>query len=215
MKTLKYDSILSILLIFMSIGCAKPSSQFFDIPSKVMFGFDQELFSRAMDHQKKGQIESAIALWKRFLLKYPNSHEARNNLGLLYYADDEITKAIYQLGLALKLEAGSNRIKGNLLRALKVEVVIHDENKEYDSAILSYKQIARLSLATEQEKIEREIESLEDKIFEQVKKSNLMDEYLGFLKKYPRSHKNSDEARLWVEKRNKSEQVKKTEQLRF
>ena len=215
MKTLKCNTTLAILLIFMSIGCAKPSSQFFDIPSKIMLRFDQDLFSRAMGHQKKGQIESAIALWKRFLLKYPNSYEARNNLGLLYYADDQIKKAIYQLDLALKLEAGSNRIKGNLLRALKVEVVIHDENKEYDSAILSYKQIARLSLATEQEKIEREIESLEDKIFEQVKKSNLMGEYLGFLKKYPRSHKNSDEARLWVEKRNKSEQVKKTEQLRF
>jgi TolA-binding protein len=170
-----------------------------------MFGFDKELFSRAMDHQKKGQIESAMALWKKFLLKYPNSFEARNNLGLLYYADDQIKQAIYQLGLALKVEAGSNRIKGNLLRALKVEVVIHDENKEYDSAMLGYKQIAKLSLATEQEKIEREIESLEDKIFEQVKKSNLMDEYLRFLKKYPRSHKNSDEARLWVEKRNQSE----------
>ena len=205
MKTLKSSNCLVILLIFMSIGCAKPSSQFFDMPSKVMLGFDQKLFSRAMDHQKKGQIESAIALWKKFLLKYPNSYEARNNLGLLYYADDQIKQAIYQLDLALKLEAGSNRIKENLLRALKVEVVIHDENKEYDSAILVYKQIAKLSLATEKEKIEREIESLEDKIFEQVKKSNLMDEYLGFLKKYPRSHKNSDEARLWVEKRNQSE----------
>jgi tetratricopeptide (TPR) repeat protein len=205
MKTLKYNGILSILLIFISIGCAKPSSQFFDIPSKVMFGFDQKLFSRAMEHQKKGQIESAIALWKKFLLKFPNSYEARNNLGLLYYADDQIKQAIYQLDLALKLEAGSNRIKENLLRALKVEVVIHDENKEYDIAILGYKQIAKLSLATEQEKIEREIEFLEDKIFKQVKKSNLMDEYLGFLKKYPRSYKNSDEARLWVEKRNQSE----------
>jgi len=206
MKTLKPNRTLTILLIFMVIGCAKLSSQFFDMPSKVMLGFDQELFLRAMDHQKKGQIESAVALWKRFLLKYPNSYEARNNLGLLYYADDQIKQAIYQLDLALKLEPGSTRIKGNLLRTLKIEVVIHDENKEYDSAILDYKRIAKLSLATEQEKIEREIESLEDKIFEQVKKSNLMAEYLEFLKKYPRSHKNSDEARLWVEK---------TKQLRF
>ena len=205
MKTLKHDSILVILLIFMSIGCAKPSSQFFDMPSKVMLGFDQKLFSRAMEHQKKGQIESAIALWKKFLLKYPNSYEARNNLSLLYYADDQIKQAIYQLNLALKLEPGSIRIKGNLLRGLKVEVVIHDENKEYDSAILYYKWIAKLSLATEQEKIEREIEALEDKIFKQVQNSNLMAEYLEFLKKYPRSHKNSDEARLWVEKMKQNE----------
>ena len=205
MKILKPNRILVTLLFFMAIGCVKSSSQFFDIPSQIMFGFDRELFSRAMDHQKKGQIESAIALWKKFLLKYPNSFEARNNLGLLYYADDQIKQAIYQLDLALKLESGSTRIKANLLRALKVEVVIHDENKEYDSAILDYKRIEKLSLATEQEKIEREIESLEGKIFEQVKKSNLIDEYLEFLKKYPRSYKNSDEARLWVEKKKQNE----------
>jgi tetratricopeptide (TPR) repeat protein len=205
MKILKPNRILVTLLFFMAIGCVKSSSQFFDIPSKIMFGFDKELFSRAMDHQKKGQIESAMALWKKFLLKYPNSFEARNNLGLLYYADDQIKQAIYQLDLALKLEPGSTRIKANLLRALKVEVVIHDENKEYDSAILDYKRIEKLSLATEQEKIEREIESLEGKIFEQVKKSNLIDEYLEFLKKYPRSYKNSDEARLWVEKKKQNE----------
>ena len=205
MKILKPNRILVTLLFFMAIGCVKSSSQFFDIPSKIMFGFDKELFSRAMDHQKKGQIESAMALWKKFLLKYPNSFEARNNLGLLYYADDQIKQAIYQLDLALKLESGSTRIKANLLRALKVEVVIHDENKEYDSAILDYKRIEKLSLATEQEKIEREIESLEDEIFKQVKKSNLMDEYLGFLQKYPRSYKNSDEARLWVEKKKQNE----------
>ena len=205
MKILKSNRILVTLLFFMAIGCVKSSSQFFDIPSKIMFGFDTELFSRAMDHQKKGQIESAMALWKKFLLKYPNSFEARNNLGLLYYADDQIKQAIYQLDMALKLESDSTRIKANLLRALKVEVVIHDENKEYDSAILDYKRIEKLSLATEQEKIEREIESLEDKIFEQVKKSNLIDEYLEFLKKYPRSYKNSDEARLWVEKKKQNE----------
>ena len=205
MKTLKSTGILVIALIFFALACTKSPSQFFDIPFKVMSGFDNELFLRAMDHQKKGQIESAMALWKKFLLKYPNSFEARNNLGLLYYADDQIKQAIYQLDLALKLESGSTRIKANLLRALKVEVVIHDENKEYDSAILDYKRIEKLSLATEQEKIEREIESLEGKIFEQVKKSNLIDEYLEFLKKYPRSYKNSDEARLWVEKKKQNE----------
>ena len=133
-------------------------------------------------------------------------------MSLLYYANDEITKAIYQLGLALKLEPSSGRIKNNLLRALKIQVAIHDENKDYDSAIKGFKLIAKLSPAKEQEKIERQIEALEDKIFEQVQKSNLMDEYLEFLKKYPRSYKNSDEARLWVEKR---QQIEKTEQLQF
>ena len=135
MKTLKPNSTLCMLLIFMAIACARPPSQFFSLPSQIMFGFDQELFLRAMDSQKKGQIKSAIVLWKKFLQKYPNSFEARNNLSLLYYANDEITKAIYQLNLALKLEPSSGRIKNNLLRALKVKVVIHNENKEYDILI--------------------------------------------------------------------------------
>jgi len=215
MKTLKSTGTLVIALIFFAIACTKSPSQFFDIPSNVIFGFDQELFLKAIDHQKKGQIKSSMVLWKKFLQKYPNSFEARNNLSLLYYASDEITKAIYQLDLALKLKPSSGRIKNNLLRALKIRVAIHDENKEYDSAIKGFKLMAKLSPAKEQEKIERQIEALEDKIFEQVQRSNLMGEYLEFLKKYPRSHKNSDEARLWVEKRKQNEQIEKTEQLQF
>ena len=157
MKTLKSNSILVITLIFFSLACTKLPSQFFDTPSKIIIGFDQDLFSKAMAHQKKGQIESAMALWKKFLQKYPNSFEARNNLSLLYYANDEIKKAIYQLDLALKLEPSSGRIKKNLSRALKIQVAIYDENKEYDYAIKYFKLIAKLSPAKEQEKIERQI----------------------------------------------------------
>ena len=204
MKTLKSTGTLVIALIFFALACTKSPSQFFDIPSNIIFGFDQELFLNAIDHQKKGQIKPAMVLWKKFLQKYPNSFEARNNLSLLYYASDEITKAIYQLDLALKLKPSSGRIKNNLLRVLKIRVAIHDENKEYDSAINGFKLMAKLSPAKEQEKIERQIEALEDKIFEQVKRSNLMGEYLEFLKKYPRSHKNSDEARLWVKERKQN-----------
>ena len=48
------------------------------------------------------------------------------------------------------------------------------------------------------EGVERQIEALEDRIFEQVQKSNSIEEYQGFLKKYPHSPGNSDEARLWI-----------------
>ena len=41
----------------------------------------------------------------------------------------------------------------------------------------------------------------------------MIEEYQEFLKKYPRSHKNSDEARLWIEKWQKVREVKKMEQL--
>ena len=140
MKTLKSTGTLVIALIFFAIACTKSPSQFFDIPSNIIFGFDQELFLKAIDHQKKGQIKPAMVLWKKFLQKYPNSFEARNNLSLLYYASDEITKAIYQLDLALKLKPSSGRIKKNLSRALKIQVAIYDENKEYDYAIKYFKE---------------------------------------------------------------------------
>ena len=213
MKTFQNSTGVFIVLIFLTVACAKSSSQFLDLSPGAMTRFDQDLFSRAIAHQKKGQIESAIVLWKKFLQKHPNSFEARNNLGLLYYANDEIGQSIYQLNQGLKLKPDSSQIKDNLLRALKVEVAILEENKEYDIAIINLRQVAQLSAAKEKEKIERQIESLEDKIFSQVKKSNLVEEYREFLKKYPHSPKNSDEARLWIENFQQAGKIKRMEQL--
>lgn len=194
-------------------ACAKPPSQFYDLlPERIPIS-DQELFSRAIAHQKKGQIEPAISLWEKFLEKHPNSYEARNNLGFLYYANDQITQAIVQFEQGLNLELGSVKIKDNLLRALKVRVAILGENKKYDEAITDLKRIAQLSSIAEHEKIERQIESFEDKIFKQVKKTNLREEYQRFLKKYPNSPKNSDEARLWIQKSQQTREIKQKEQF--
>ena len=138
---------------------------------------DQALFSKAIAHQKKGQIETAISIWEKFLEKYPNSYEARNNLGFLYYANDQIILAVIQFEQALSLRLGSVKITDNLLRALKVRVAILEENKRNDEAITDLKRIAQLSPIEKQEKLERQIESFEDKIFQQVKKSDLPEEY--------------------------------------
>ena len=201
-------SINIILLILLMGACAKPPSQFYDSLPEQISMTDQRLFSRAIAHQKKGQIGPAIGLWEKFLEKYPNSYEARNNLGFLYYADDQITQAISQFEQGLSLELSSVKIKDNLLRALKVRIAILEENKEYDEAITDLKRIAQLSSIEKQEKIERQIESFEDKIFKQVKKSDLREEYQEFLKKYPNSPKNSDEARLWVKESEQTKEIK-------
>ena len=87
----------------------------------------------------------------------------------------------------------------NLVRALKVQSAILEENREYDEAIVDLSRIVQLSPAKEHAAIERQIEALEDQIFKQVKKSDSMGEYQEFLKKYPRNPGNSDEARLWIE----------------
>ena len=207
MKFFKFGIIGFIILNYIALGCAKAPSQFFDTPSQSLSKFDQELFARAALHQQKGQIDSAIVLWNKFLQRNPNSFEVRNNLGLLYYANDEIVKAIYHYDQGLKLRPRADQLKMNLVRALKVQSAILEENREYDEAIVGLSRIVQLSPAKEQEAIERQIEALEDQIFKQVKKSDSMGEYQEFLKKYPRSPGNSDEARLWIENKLKAEKM--------
>ena len=211
MKNSQFGFKTLIILILLVSACAKVPSQFYEsAPGRISMA-DRKLFSKAMTHQKKGQIDSAIGLWEKFLKKHPDSFEARNNLGLLHYANDEITLAISQFEQGLKLEMGSPKIKDNLLRALKVRVAILEENKEYDSAITDLKKIGQLSSLGEQEKIERQVEGFEDKIFEQVKKSGLLEEYQGFLAKYPNSPRNSDEARLRIEELQQIGEMKETD----
>ena len=207
MKFFKFGIIGFIILNCIALGCAKAPSQFSDIPSQSLSKFDQELFARAALHQQKGQIDSAIVLWNKFLQRNPNSFEVRNNLGLLYYANDEIVKAIYHYDEGLKLRPREDQLKMNLVRALKVQSAILEENREYDEAIVGLSRIVQLSPAKEQEAIERQIEALEDQIFKQVKKSDSMGEYQEFLKKYPRSPGNSDEARLWIENKLKAKKM--------
>ena len=198
MKFFKFGIISFIVLNYLALGCATAPSQFFDRPSQPLSRVDQALFARALSHQKKGQIESAIVLWNKFLQKNPNSFAARNNLGLLYYANDDITQAVYHFDQGFKLRPGAVQLKMHLARVLKVRAAIFEENMEYDEAIMDLRRVMQLSPAKEREGIERQIEALEDRIFEQVKKSDLMGEYQGFLEKYPRSPGNSDEARLWI-----------------
>ena len=207
MKFFKFGVIGFIILNFIALGCAKAPSQFSDTPSRSPSKFDQELFARATLHQQKGQIDSAIVLWNKFLQRNPNSFEARNNLGLLYYANDEIVQAIDHFNQGLKLRPRENQLKMNLVRALKVQSAILEENREYDEAIMGLSRIVELSPPKEKEGIERQIEALEDQIFKQVKKSDSIEEYQEFLKKYPHSPGNSDEARLWIENKLKAKKM--------
>jgi tetratricopeptide (TPR) repeat protein len=213
MKLFKLVVVGFILLNYIALGCAKAPSQFSDTPSQSLPKFDQELFARAALHQQKGQIDSAIVLWNKFLQRNPNSFEVRNNLGLLYYANDEIVKSIYHFGQGLKLRPREDQLKMNLVRALKVQSAILEENREYDEAIVDLSRIVQLSPAKEHEAIERQIEALEDQIFKQVKKSDSMGEYEEFLKKYPRSPGNSDEARLWIENKLQAKKMGNQESL--
>jgi tetratricopeptide (TPR) repeat protein len=200
MRFSKLGFISFIILNCLALACASKSSHLSDTPYQSLSRFDQELFTKALFHQRKGQIEPAIVLWEKFLEKKPKSFAARNNLGLLHYANDDITQAIYHFSQGLKLRPEEAQLKMNLMRALKIQAAIFEENMEYDEAIMDLKKVIQFSPLKEQERIERQIEALEDQIFKQVKKSGSTIEYQEFLKKYPNSPGNSDEARLWVEK---------------
>ena len=213
MKLFKCGIIGFIILNYISFGCTKAPSQFAAIPSQSLSTIDRELFTRAALHQSKGQIDSAILLWSKFLKRNPNSFTARNNLGLLYYANDEIVQAIYYSEQGLKLRPDEDQPKKNLVRALKVQSAIFEENREFDEAIMNIRRIIELSSAEEQEAFERQVESLEDYIFEQVKRSSSMEQYQAFLKKYPQSLGNSDEARLWIENKVQTEKTNDQDSL--
>jgi tetratricopeptide (TPR) repeat protein len=213
MKFFKYGIIGFIILNCFGLGCTKAPSQFTSVPSQSLSTLDQELFARALLHQSKGQIDSAILLWNKFLQRNPNFFSARNNLGLLYYANDEIEQAIYQFEKGFKLRPDEVQLKKNFVRALKVESAIFEENREFDEAIMNLRRIIQLSPTEEEEAFERQIEALEDYIFEQVKRSNSMEQYQEFLKKYPRSIGNSDEARLWIKNKLQTEKMNNQDSL--
>ena len=200
MKPRNFLVLLLLMVVLWAAACATmPQGQLFETPPVSISLSDHELFTKALAHQKAGETDRAVDLWKKFLENQPRSFEARNNLGLLYYADDRIAQAISQFERALVLKPGSAKIKRLLLGALKVRVAILEENREYDDMIVGLKRIFTLSPEQARGKIALQIEKVEGLIFEQVKKSDTLEEYLAFLEKYPDSPGKSSEARRRVE----------------
>ena len=200
MKPRNFLVLLLLMVVLWVTACATmPQGQLFETPPGSISLSDHELFTKALAHQKAGRTDRAVDLWEKFLENQPRSFEARNNLGLLYYADDRIAQAISQFERALVLKPGSAKIKRLLLGALKVRVAILEENREYDDMIVGLKRIFTLSPEQARGKIALQIEKVEGLIFEQVKKSDTLEEYLAFLEKYPDSPGKSSEARRRVE----------------
>ena len=197
MKSRDFSISLLLALILWVVACATPPSQLFETPPGRIPISDTRLFAKALAYHKKGRTDLAMDLWKKFLERHPGSFEARNNLGLLYYANDQISLAISQFERALDLEPGSAKIKRVLLRALKVRVAILEENKEYDDVIVDLKRIFKLSPQQARDKIALRVGKFEDVIFEKVKKIDTLEGYQRFLEKYP-DLKNSNEARRRV-----------------
>jgi len=187
--------------IFMVAACAtapRTINPYFEMPPDYLLKAERELFFLALQQQKNNKPESAIDLWKRFLQNNPRSFRGYNNLGMAHYTYDQLSPAISAFETGLALENFDHKIKVNLKRTLRFQVTLLRENKDYDAAIQFLKRIGELSEEPEVEKVALEIETLEDRIYEQVKRSNTLEDYEVFLARYPNSPKNSDEARRQI-----------------
>jgi hypothetical protein len=190
-----------LLGIFMVGACAtvpRTTNPYFEMPPDHLLQAERELFALALQQQKNNKLDSSIDLWKRFLTNNPRSFRGYNNLGMAHYTNDQLSPAISAFETGLVLETFDHKIRDNLKRTLRFQVTLLRENKDYDAAIHFLKRIGELSEEPETEKVVLEIETMEDHIFEQVKRSNTLEDYEIFLARYPNSPKNSDEARRQI-----------------
>ncbi len=202
-KRLKRFLIAGILIAIQ--GCAGATlnpfveKPYFASPPAQMTRADQEIFDRALFRQTNNRIQPAIKVWKEFLDKHPRSFEAHNNLGLVYFEDDQVDAAIAELERAMSLEPSESKIQNNLIRVLKFKATLFKEARDYNQAVDTLKRVQEMSSPKEKEKIGFRIEELEDKVYEQAKRVNTLEAYERFLQRYPKSIKNSQEARMKIE----------------
>ena len=195
--------ILMIFLIGLG-GCATEQvsvAPYFEMPPDRLPKAEQELYNRALDQLRNNYPDESIALWKRFLENNPRSFKGYNNLGMAHYSNDQLEPSITAFETALAMEPFDRKIKDNLKRSLRFQITIQRENKDYEKAIEHLWRVKKLTDdPLGKEKVELDIETLQDLIFEQVKRTNTLENYEAFLAKYPDSPQNSDEARRQIAK---------------
>ena len=200
--------VFSIILLLIQGGCAagpNPINPYFEMPPARLLKAELDLYNRALTQLKNNHLDNSIALWKRFLEHNPKSFRGYNNLGMAFYSNDKLVPAIQAFETALALEPFDPKIKKNLVRTLRFQVTILEENKDYDNAIDHLEKVKKLSLLEDREKVALRIETMQDIIYEQVKRANTLEAYEEFVGKYPDNPKNSDEARRLIGKMKSQE----------
>ena len=196
--------LLHVLLVVFMLGmggCVTrpvPVTPYFEIPPEHLSKADIDLYSRALEQLKNNQLDNSIDLWKRFLERSPKSFRGYNNLGMALYSNDKLRLSIGAFETALSLEPFDHTIKDNLKRALRFQVTILRENKDYATAIEHLERVKKLSDLKAKEKVALKIETLQDLIYQQVKLANTLEGYEAFVAKYPDNPKNADEARRLI-----------------
>ena len=198
--------VLLVVLLFGVGGCATGSvsvNPYFEMPPERLSKTEMELYNRALTQLKNNQLGNSIDLWKQFLQNNPRSFRGYNNLGMALYSNDQLVPAMKAFETALALEPFDTKIKDNLKRALRFQVTILRENKDYATAIEHLERVKKLTDdPPDKERVALEMEILQDLIYEQVKLANTLEGYEAFVAKYPDNPKNSDEARRVIAKLN-------------
>ena len=159
---------LLLLVYLFGIGSCATAPQavnpYFEMPPERLQIAERELFSLALHQQKNNKLRSSIGLWTRFLANNPRSFRGYNNLGMVYYANGQLSLALSTFELGLDLEPFDKKIKDNLKRALRFQVTLLRENKDYGAAIQSLKRIAKLSVESERKKVALQIQTMVNNI---------------------------------------------------
>ena len=203
---MKLFAVWRLLILVFLLGvwsCAtapRAVNPYFEMPPEHLLISERGLFSLALQQQKNNKLKSSIGLWTRFLANNPRSFRGYNNLGMVYYANGQLSLALSTFETGLDLEPFDKKIKDNLKRTLRFQVTLLRENQDYGATIQSLKRIAKLSEESERKKVALQIQTMVNNIFEQVKRSDSLEEYEAFLARYPNSLGHSDEARRRIER---------------
>lgn len=182
----KYIYVLAGLLVLGMSACAPQRlTPQYETPPPDLRLEDNRLYFKALDAQNRGKLGEAEELWEVFLKRYPDSVQALNNLGRVYYLNDKLSQAVQQFEKGLALEPGDKRLRQNLSDALKLEANLLYEDKRYDATIQKLRRLKEIAPVDEKQDIQIRIEKVEDEIFNQVRQADTAEAYRSFLEKYP------------------------------
>lgn len=178
--------VILLALFIYGTGCATQGVvKVYETPPPSIPSSDNKLFAKALAAQNAGRVKEALQRWQRFLALHPSSFEARNNLGLLYYTENQVSQALHEFEVAYRLEPISEKIRKNLSRALKFQADLQYESKEYRRVIRNLKRLKEVSPPKEQQGLDIKIERVEDAIYEQVQQADTKRAYQDFIREYP------------------------------
>lgn len=175
----------TLLLLILAACATLDKGPFFETPPDKILYSDKEIYNQALSLQYKGQVQSAIKLWKKFLSEHPRSFEALNNLGMAYYSNDQLEESVAAFDNAHNLEPSNPTIKENLRRTLRFRVTLTKENRDYPKAIADLNKMSSLGTGEDKEKILLEIEKLQEVLFKQAETVNTVEAFEKFLNNNP------------------------------